>query len=95
MATRSAGVNAFWGAIKRFRLDIERIRAFDRFSTRSAVGPTSLPCAPPGCVSGGIFPDFTLEVFEERHHFDSPHRAEPQRYARSLRKLWDRARVAS
>jgi len=27
-------------------------------------------------------------VFEERHHFDPPHRAEPERLARSLESLW-------
>jgi pimeloyl-ACP methyl ester carboxylesterase len=37
------------------------------------------------------FPDFELEVFEERHHFDPPHRVEPDRLARSLVSLWRRA----
>lgn len=27
------------------------------------------------------FSDFELEVFEERHHFDPPHKAEPKRLA--------------
>jgi len=31
------------------------------------------------------------EVFEERHHFDPPHRIEPERLASSLRALWRRA----
>ena len=39
----------------------------------------------------GVFPDFQLEVFEERHHFDPPHRIEPERLADSLRALWNRA----
>ena len=39
----------------------------------------------------GVFPDFELEVFEERHHFDPPHRIEPERLAASLTKLWQRA----
>jgi pimeloyl-ACP methyl ester carboxylesterase len=38
-----------------------------------------------------LFPDFTLELFEERHHFDPPHRVEPERLARSLLALWRRA----
>ena len=37
--------------------------------------------------AGAIFPDFTLEVFDERHHFDPPHRIEPQRTARALQAL--------
>jgi len=40
------------------------------------------------------FGDFTFEVFEERHHFDPPHRIEPERLARSLHTLWDRAEAA-
>jgi hypothetical protein len=38
-----------------------------------------------------VFPDFELEVFDERHHFDPPHRIEPERLPNSLKKLWDRA----
>lgn len=40
---------------------------------------------------GSVFPDFTLERFEERHHFDPPHRIEPDRLAASLAALWGRA----
>ncbi len=43
----------------------------------------------------GVFPDFTLEVFEECHHFEPPHRVEPERLASSLRGLWTRAETAS
>jgi hypothetical protein len=38
-----------------------------------------------------IFPDFTLETFPERHHFDPPHRVEPDRLGASLLALWQRA----
>jgi hypothetical protein len=38
-----------------------------------------------------VFPDFAVEVFPDRHHFDPPHRIEPARVARSLRSLWARA----
>ena len=38
-----------------------------------------------------IFPDFTLDVFTERHHFDPPHRIKPERTARELRAHWARA----
>jgi hypothetical protein len=38
-----------------------------------------------------VFPDFRLEVFEERHHFDPPHRIEPERLAGLLREHWSRA----
>jgi hypothetical protein len=39
----------------------------------------------------GVFPDFTVEPFPDRHHFDPPHRIEPARVADSLRWLWTRA----
>jgi hypothetical protein len=32
-----------------------------------------------------------LEVYEGRHHFDPPHRIEPERLAARLRELWERA----
>jgi hypothetical protein len=38
-----------------------------------------------------IFPDFTIETFPERHHFDPPHRTEAERLARSPLALWRRA----
>jgi hypothetical protein len=92
MATRPASLDAFTRAFKTFLLDIERLRAFDR-PVLYTIGGRSNPVAVrlPAERLGRIFPDFTLEIFEERHHFDPPHRAEPQRYARSLRKLWYRA----
>jgi len=80
MATRPAGINAFTRAFKSFPLDIERLRAFDR-PVLYTIGGRSNPVAvrlPPERL-GQIFPDFTLEVFEERHHFDPPHRVEPER----------------
>jgi len=40
---------------------------------------------------GSVFPDFALAPFPERHHFDPPHRAEPDRYARVLEEHWRRA----
>ena len=39
----------------------------------------------------GVFSDFTLDVFEDRDHFDPPHRVEPVRLAAALRELWTRA----
>ena len=41
--------------------------------------------------ASAIFPDFTLEVFEDRHHFDPPHRIEPERTAQALRLIWAQA----
>lgn len=38
-----------------------------------------------------VFPDFRLEVFPDRHHFDPPHRIEPERVAGLLQEHWARA----
>jgi hypothetical protein len=38
-----------------------------------------------------IFRDFTIETFPDRHHFDPPHRIEPERVADSLLAVWQRA----
>ena len=40
---------------------------------------------------GAIFPDYTVETFPDRHHFDPPHRIEPERLATSLLSLWQQA----
>ncbi len=96
MASRPAGLKAFMEAFKGSRLETQRLRAFERPVLYTICGKTSQRVVrPPAKRMGRIFPDFTLEVFEERNHFDPPHRAEPERYARSLRQLWDRAVVKS
>jgi hypothetical protein len=40
-----------------------------------------------------IFPDFTVETFPDRHHFDPPHRIEPERLSHSLLTHWARAEL--
>jgi pimeloyl-ACP methyl ester carboxylesterase len=96
MRTRPAGIKAFLQEFKNGTLDIERLRSFDR-PVLFTLGGQSHPdyYAEIAKRLAGIFPDFTLEVFKERHHFDPPHRVEPERYARSLRALWDRAALKS
>jgi hypothetical protein len=92
MAKRPAGIRAFIRAFGRGELDRGALRRFDR-PVYLALGALSNPDQY-GEIAGrlsGVFPDFELEVFEERHHFDPPHRLEPERLARSLRKLWRRA----
>ncbi|MCK5746488.1 MAG: alpha/beta hydrolase [Oricola sp.] len=41
--------------------------------------------------AAGLFSDFTVEIFEDRHHFDPPHRSEPERTAELLLSFWERA----
>jgi pimeloyl-ACP methyl ester carboxylesterase len=92
MAKRPAGLAALVGAFGRATLDLDVLRRFER-PVYFALGGGSNPelYAPIAERLATIFPDFTLERFEDRHHFDPPHRKEPERLARSLRVLWARA----
>jgi pimeloyl-ACP methyl ester carboxylesterase len=92
MAKRPAGIRAFLRAFKQGDLDREALRRFDR-PVYCALGALSNPDHYGEIAKrlGGVFPDFELEVFDERHHFDPPHRIEPERLARSLENLWRRA----
>lgn len=92
MATRPAGLRTFLTTFRSSRLDLDRLRAFTQ-PVYFALGGRSNPdyYGQEAERASAIFPDFTLEVFEERHHFDPPHRIEPERTAQALRRLWARA----
>jgi pimeloyl-ACP methyl ester carboxylesterase len=91
-AKRPAGLRAFHSAFKTYHLDLDRLRSFDR-PVLYVTGGKSNPIEnePIAERLGKVFPDFTREVYEERHHFDPPHTAEPERFAASLKRLWERA----
>lgn len=95
MAARPAGIRALLEAFKHHRLDTERLRSFGN-PVYFALGGRSNPdlYARMAERARALFADFTLEVFEERHHFDPPHRVEPERLARSLERLWGRSQDA-
>jgi hypothetical protein len=90
MAKRPAGVRAFLDAFDNGQLDIEALRAFER-PVYFALGGLSNPDYYSQIAKrlAAIFPDFTVETFPERHHFDPPHRID--RLADSLLALWQRA----
>jgi pimeloyl-ACP methyl ester carboxylesterase len=92
MAKRPPGIRAIQGAFKRGDIDREALRRFDR-PVYFALGALSNPDQYGEIAKrlSGVFPDFELEVFEQRHHFDPPHRIEPERLANSLKTLWGRA----
>jgi pimeloyl-ACP methyl ester carboxylesterase len=92
MAKRPAGVAAMTNAFKSYDLDIERLRRF-RAPVYYALGALSNPdhYSQQAIRLAGVFSDFTVEVYEQRHHFDPPHRAEPARVAQALTRLWSRA----
>ena len=92
MAKRPAGIRAIMRAFARGDIDREALRRFDK-PVYYALGGLGNPDQYGEIAKrlSGVFPDFELEVFEERHHFDPPHRIEPDRLASSLRRLWRRA----
>jgi pimeloyl-ACP methyl ester carboxylesterase len=92
MAKRPAGLRAFIKAFDSGDLDLAALRAFVQ-PVYFALGGRSNPNYYGRMAErlAGIFPDFTVETFPDRHHFDPPHRIEPDRLARSLLALWQRA----
>lgn len=92
MAKRPAGIIALTEAFRRHELDVDALGSFER--------PVYFAL---GALSNGeyygriaeraraVFTDLTLDVWDGRHHFDPPHRAEPERMAARLRELWSRA----
>ena len=92
MAKRPAGIRAYLHAFRSGDIESEALRRFDR-PVYFALGALSNPDQYGEIAKrlSGVFPDFELEVFEQRHHFDPPHRIEPERLAGSLKRLWRRA----
>jgi pimeloyl-ACP methyl ester carboxylesterase len=92
MAKRPGGIHAFMTTFKTYDLDRAALARFDR-PVHYVLGGLSNPdqFAEIAERLRRAFPDFTLEAFDERHHFDPPHRIEPERLAVSLKDLWRRA----
>lgn len=92
MAKRPAGIRALVAAFRRDHLDPASLRAFER-PVYYALGTLSNPDYFGKMAERlrELFPDYTLDVYEDRHHFDPPHRIEPERLAVRLRELWHRA----
>jgi pimeloyl-ACP methyl ester carboxylesterase len=95
MAKRPDGLAALTAAFRDYDLDERRLRAFTQ-PVYYALGGRSNPdaYARPAQLAG-LFPDFTLETYAERHHFNPPHRVEPDAIARALRQLWARGEAGS
>ena len=95
MAKRPAGIRAIQRAFKEAELDAATLSRFAG-PVYLALGALSNP-SHYGEIARrlqGVFADFELDVFEERHHFDPPHRIEPGRLAASLHALWRRAELS-
>lgn len=92
MAQRPAGVRAFIGEFNTYDLDRARLAAFDR-PVLFVLGGLSNPDDYGEIAErlSTVFPDYRLVIFENRHHFDPPHRIEPDRLATLLHAHWERA----
>jgi len=92
MAKRPGGIRAFMRTFKTYELDHDALARFDR-PVYYALGGLSNPDQFGAIATrlSRVFPDFELETFEERHHFDPPHRIEPERLADSLKAVWRRS----
>jgi hypothetical protein len=91
MSKRPAGIRAIMKAFRTYELDRDALAAFDQ-PVYFALGGLSNPDQFGELAErlSGVFSDFTVEVFADRHHFDPPHRVEPERLAGSLREVWAR-----
>jgi hypothetical protein len=92
MAKRPAGIRAFIDAFDSGYLDVSALGSLN-LPVYFALGGRSNPdyFARMADRLAETFADFTLETYEERHHFDPPHRIEPERLADSLLALWERS----
>jgi pimeloyl-ACP methyl ester carboxylesterase len=95
MAKRPAGIRAVTNAFDNETLDIRALRQLD-VPVLFVLGGLTNPAIYDGMVHRvrETFPDLTVETFPKRHHFDPPHRAEPERVADLLRGFWERAEAS-
>jgi pimeloyl-ACP methyl ester carboxylesterase len=96
MPKRPAGVRALVRAFEEADLDLAALRRFSQ-PVLFVLGGRSNPdyFAQMAGRLADVFPDFGVETFPERHHFDPPHRVEPERLAGLLLGLWLRAQSAA
>jgi pimeloyl-ACP methyl ester carboxylesterase len=96
MSSRPPALRALLDTFASGELALDDLRSF-RQPVYFALGGLSNPAYYERMADrlASVFSDFTLEVFQERHHFDPPHRVQPERVASSLQALWRRARSAS
>lgn len=89
MANRPAGLEAVHRSFRSSGLDFESLREFRKpvyLALGSLTNPIKIEREAQRMIS--MLPNVEVEVYEGRHHLDSPHMAEPERFARALRKLW-------
>jgi pimeloyl-ACP methyl ester carboxylesterase len=88
MARRPAGLRTMARSFSSFDLPLERLHQFHK-PVYLAVGALSNSIQERKAETlAKLFSDFRVEVYKNRHHFDPPQRAEPERFARALNDLW-------
>jgi pimeloyl-ACP methyl ester carboxylesterase len=94
MASRLAAFRIFGEASRTADIDHDALREFRRPVLYTLGGRSHPTYRDRAERLARVFADFALEEFPERHHFDPPHRTEPERFAKLLRPFWDRAEQA-
>ncbi len=95
MSLRPAGLRAMNSAFQNAHIDLNRFRQYHRPVYLAIGSLTHAIEQRKAKVMADLFSDFRLEVYEGRHHFDPPQRAEPERFARALTELWSRGEPAA
>ncbi len=95
MASRPAAIRAIGPAFRAHQLEPDELRKL-KCPVLYVLGSLSNPdiYEERAKRAGSLFADFTMGMFEGRHHFDPPHRAEPERVADLLRTHWRRAEMS-
>jgi len=94
MAKRPAGLKALQRTFATYKLDQSRFRLFKAPVYYALGSLSSRFFEHEAQVLAGLFPNFRLEEYDGRSHFDPPQRAEPERFANALKALWKRAQAA-
>ncbi len=91
MAKRPPALRALMDTFRSYEPDHEKLRTFPRPVLYTVGGRSAGYYRDMADRLAAVFPDFSIETYPDRHHFDPPHRADPERLAASLVALWERA----
>jgi pimeloyl-ACP methyl ester carboxylesterase len=95
MSKRPAGLKAMAQAFSTSHINSNQFRQFHN-PVYLAVGSLSNPVEERKAETmAKLFSDFRVEVYAGRHHFDPPQRAEPERFAKAIVRLWEQAEQAA
>jgi pimeloyl-ACP methyl ester carboxylesterase len=90
MAQRPAGMKAFTEALRVYDLPLDGLRSFERPVYLSYGLQSRTSEEQKAEFLAALFPKAELEAYQDLHHFKPPQRHAPERFARALRRLWER-----